>query len=169
MTALENKLITFEAIRLTGYDAQPQNSYEDLTICVGFNLKRGEASNVFGSVLPGVDFDSVYNRSTSLTRDQCMALFRHDLTQIYIPRAEIVVGPKLCSFPVNVKIAIVNAVYRGDLSYYHRTAGYIRDSDWYSASLEYLDNDEYRNCHRLGIPGVCARMEWNAEQFRTMG
>ncbi|XP_064613421.1 uncharacterized protein LOC135477195 isoform X1 [Liolophura sinensis] len=168
MTALENKLITYEAIRLTAYDAQPQSSYEDLTICVGFNLKRDGARTVFRSVLPGVDFDSVYNRRASLTRDQCMALFRHDLTQTYIPRAKRVAGNQFCGFPENVKIAIVNAVYRGDLAYNHRTAGYIRAGNWCAVADEYLDNYQYRNCRQLGIPGVCTRMDWNAAQFRTM-
>lgn len=33
MTALENKLIEYEGIRYTAYDAQPSNSYVDWTIC----------------------------------------------------------------------------------------------------------------------------------------
>ncbi|XP_064613427.1 uncharacterized protein LOC135477198 [Liolophura sinensis] len=168
MTALENKLITYEAIRLTAYDAQPKSKYEDLTICVGFNLKRGGARTVFRSVLPGVNFDSVYNRRASLTRNQCMALFRYDLTQTYIPRAKRVAGRHFCGFPENVKIAIVNAVYRGDLAYKHRTACYIRAGKWCAVANEYLNNYQYRNCRRLGIPGVCTRMNWNAAQFRTM-
>lgn len=43
-------------------------------IGVGFNLKRGNARQVFAKALPGVSFDAVY-KGQSLTEDQCMKLF----------------------------------------------------------------------------------------------
>ncbi|XP_064613492.1 uncharacterized protein LOC135477244 [Liolophura sinensis] len=168
MAALENKLIEYEGIRYTAYDAQPSNSYVDWTICVGFNLKRSEARSVFSTVLPGVSFDSVYAGHTSLSRAQCMSLFGHDLTKTYIPRAQTVAGSQFCGLPVNVKIALVSAVYRGDLAYSHKTAQYMRAGNWCSVPAEYLNYYQYTHCHQLGIPGVCTRMKWNADQFQTM-
>ncbi|CAC5416954.1 unnamed protein product [Mytilus coruscus] len=165
MNALEQKLLQYESLRTTAYDAQPKSSYKDWTVCVGFNLKRGNARNVFAKALPGVNFDAVYN-GQALTREQCMKLFAYDLDANYVSQPKGRFGASFCQLPRNVKIAIVNAYYRGDMG--PKTQSLIANGDWCHVKAEYLNHGDYINCVSKGIPGVCTRMDWNADQFQSM-
>ncbi|XP_052065897.1 fibroin heavy chain-like [Mytilus californianus] len=165
MNALEQKLLQYESLRTTAYDAQPKSSYKDWTVCVGFNLKRGNARNVFAKALPGVSFDAVYN-GQPLTREQCMKLFAYDLDANYVSQPKGRFGASFCQLPLNVKIAIVNAYYRGDMG--PKTQSLIANGDWCHVKAEYLNHGDYINCVSKGIPGVCTRMDWNADQFQSM-
>jgi len=69
------------------------------------------------------------------------------------------------SLPLLVQQALVNAVYRGEIKYKHKTAEYMRTNQWDKVADEYLDNKEYNDAG----DGVRARMEWNAAQFRAYG
>ena len=65
-----------------------------------------------------------------------------------------------------MKIAIINAVYRGDIG--TKTAQLIKNKDWCKVADEYLNHNGYKNCVANGMSGIKKRMDWNAEQFRSM-
>ena len=94
-------------------------------------------------------------------------LFQHDINNIYEPRAKNKIGKDVYDkLPSNVKTAVVNAVYRGDLG--PKTAKLIKEGNWKEVGKEYLNHKQYKNADKLGIPGVKTRMDWNKEQFDTM-
>ena len=54
------------------------------------------------------------------------------------------------------QIAIVSALYRGDLQLHHKTAALMRDGRWQEAAIEYLDHDEYKR-ERATDSGIAQR------------
>ena len=91
------------------------------------------------------------------------------MIKVYIPRAIGKVGDSiLCDsdLPLNVILAIMSAVYRGDMG--PKTAQLIKDEDWCKVAAEYLDHEGYRNCVANGLSGIKIRMDWNAAQFQSM-
>lgn len=98
-----------------------------------------------------------------------MLSFQHDLSTTFIPGAIRYAGEQFCDLPENVKIAVVSAVYRGDLGDdTPKTSHLMRTGQWCKVPAEYLDHGDYKTCHQKGLAGICTRMDWNAEQFRTM-
>ena len=49
-----------------------------------------------------------------------------------------------------------------------KAAQLIKDKDWCKVADEYLDHQGYKNCEANGLGGIKIRMDWNAEQFRSM-
>jgi len=68
---------------------------------------------------------------------------------------------KYDSFPIYVRKAILNAIYRGDLG--PATIKLINAGKWAEVSKEYLDHANYKNPR--GMSGVVARMKSNADAF----
>lgn len=103
------------------------------------------------------------------THFECFIIFlsfQFDLITVYIPKAKRLTGAQFCDFPLNVKIAVISAVYRGDMG--PKTAKLIREKKWCQVAKEYLDHQGYRTCRERRLSGICKRMEWNAKQFQTM-
>lgn len=69
--------------------------------------------------------------------------------------------PKYDTFPDEVKKAIVNAIYRGDLG--PKTIGLINAGKWDKVPTQYLDHPNYTNPGKL--TGVVKRMKSNANAF----
>ncbi|XP_053382998.1 uncharacterized protein LOC123540755 isoform X2 [Mercenaria mercenaria] len=167
-TDMKKVIEGYEGMNLKAYDAQPKNpKVHDTTIGIGFNLNRPDAKETFEKIVPGVDFNKVKSGKQTITEDQARALFDHDIDNIYEPRARNKVGKDVYDkLPSNVKTALVNAVYRGDLG--PKTTNLIKQGKWDKVGKEYLDHEQYRNADKLGIPGVKTRMDWNKKQFDTM-
>ncbi|XP_053382412.1 nucleolar protein dao-5-like isoform X2 [Mercenaria mercenaria] len=167
-TDIKKVIEKYEGMRLKAYDAQPKNpKVHDTTIGIGFNLNRPDAEKTFKKHVPGVDFNKVKSGEQTITKEQARALFNHDVDNIYEPRARNKVGKDVYDkLPSNVKAAVVNAVYRGDLG--PKTTNLIKQGKWKEVGKEYLDHNQYKNADKLGIPGVKTRMDWNKEQFDTM-
>ena len=70
-------------------------------------------------------------------------------------------------YPVIVQAAIVDGFYRGDLSGSPKTLALIRQSRWKAASVELLNNQEYRRAAKQGMLGVKLRMDWRARVFAS--
>ncbi|XP_053381908.1 uncharacterized protein LOC128549334 [Mercenaria mercenaria] len=167
-TDMKKVIEKYEGIRIKAYDAQPKNpKVHDTTIGIGFNLNRDGAKETFEKIVPGVDFNNVKSGQQTITEDQARALFNHDVDNIYEPRARNKVGKDVYDkLPSNVKTAVVNAVYRGDLG--PKTTDLIKQGKWNEVGKEYLDHNQYKNAEELGISGVKTRMDWNKKQFDTM-
>ncbi|XP_053404966.1 uncharacterized protein LOC128558779 [Mercenaria mercenaria] len=157
----------FESYTLTMTDVNPKPKVFDPTIGYGFSLKRGDAKATFNKVLPGVNFDKVLSGKKAITWEQAKKLFHHDIDNIYIPRAERKIGKKLFGgLTMNVKTAIVNAFYRGDIG--PKTIALIKQEKWAEAAVEYLNHNGYKNAKKNGMSGIIPRMKCNAEQFKKV-
>ncbi|XP_053389277.1 uncharacterized protein LOC128552273 [Mercenaria mercenaria] len=157
----------FEGIRLKAYDAQPNNpKVHDTTIGIGHNLNRPDAEETFAELLPDVDFEKVKSGEQEITEDEARTLFKHDIIKKVNEVKELVGNDVYNSVPSDVKTALVNARYRGDLT--EEVAELINEGNWEAAGKKYLEHDQYKNAEQLGIPGVIKRMDWNKEQFDTM-
>ena len=69
---------------------------------------------------------------------------------------------KFDTFPLTVKIAVINALYRGDMG--PKTMILLNQNKFADAAREYLDHREYET---TGNKGVKKRMEWNAAVFKN--
>lgn len=61
--------------------------------------------------------------------------------------------------PRGLKRAIFSEHYRGSVQQSPNTVKLINAGEWADASLEFLDNDQYRNAEALKIRGIRPRME----------
>jgi hypothetical protein len=64
--------------------------------------------------------------------------------------------------PMTVKIAALNAMFRGDLG--PKAMHWLSQNQFQKAAEEYLNNNEYRTTRNTGVR---KRMEWNAKVFRS--
>lgn len=64
------------------------------------------------------------------------------------------------SLPINVRQALINAVYRGELKSTHDTVKLMNAGKWQAAADEYIDRQDYRESS-----SIRKRMDWNREQF----
>ena len=99
---------------------------------------------------------------TGITDIEAVKLLMSDIDTAINKIKTVLNIKKFNSFPINVRQALVNATYRGELNPGHKTVEYIRTGQWSKVADEYLDNQEYRT----GDQGVKTRMDWNAAQFR---
>ena len=76
--------------------------------------------------------------------------------------------PQYDSYPVCVQVAILDGFYRGCLSGSPKTLRLIRKGRWTEASVEYLNNREYRISKKKKT-GVYLRMKRNAVKFLRYG
>ena len=67
------------------------------------------------------------------------------------------------TLPLPVKIAALNAYYRGDLG--PRTMDLLNQNKFSDAAREYLKHNEYRTTRNLGVK---KRMEYNAAIFKSV-
>lgn len=128
------------------------------------DLSNKPGTNVIGighNLLPGEKFGSL----SPIAIEQ---LFKKDLV-IHIARARQLL-PKFDQYPNEVRVAILDGVFRGDLPISPKTLNHMRNNKWTAAAQEYLTNKEY-TLAKKGIknPGVATRMERNAKIFANYG
>lgn len=99
-------------------------------------------------------------KGKQLTQQEIMDLFKKDLDK-KIQLAKSYFGAKFESFSDDLKIAIIDGYFRGDLSQSPRTRELLRRGNFKAAAKEYLNNDEYRAALTSGS-GVAKRMQGNA-------
>lgn len=110
------------------------------TIAYGHKLQKGE------------DF------SRGITDDQATQLLRKDInSKLGLARKRI---KNFDSLPLTVRIAAINALYRGDMG--PRTMQHLSNQDFAAAAKEYLNHQEYKNTSSKGVKD---RMNWNAKVF----
>ncbi|CAH1779966.1 unnamed protein product, partial [Owenia fusiformis] len=143
------------------------NSKGNRTVGIGFNMERPGARKVWETILPGVDFDKVYNKQLALRDDQIKTLFKADLGAQFIP----VVRHLIPGFEVmcaEVQAAIVDALYRGHLS--PAMQALIKKRKWKEAAKEYTNQGDYRNAlkGRRGFKDIKIRMDENKAIFEKL-
>lgn len=118
------------------------------------SLEGGAGTIAYGhKILPDEDFSSGITESAA-----------EDLLQKDIEKKITLLKSKISNFealPMTIKIAAINAVYRGDLG--PKTMSLLAQSQFDKAAKEYLNHSEYRTTKN---PGVKKRMEWNAKVFQ---
>jgi GH24 family phage-related lysozyme (muramidase) len=67
--------------------------------------------------------------------------------------------PKYKNFPIDVKVPIFSEYYRGSIPQSKNTLKLINNGKYKEAAIEFLNNNEYKNAVKLGIPGIRTRME----------
>jgi GH24 family phage-related lysozyme (muramidase) len=127
------------------------------TIGIG-HLFKAESPQIFRQLFgTKYNFEAVKSGRVPLERRDVYALFDYDAKQ-HLARVRRVI-PRFDTFPRPVKLALADAVYRGDLG--KTTANLINQGRWRDAAQQYLNRRDYRNRHALGISGIGPRMERN--------
>lgn len=124
------------------------------------SFEGGTDTIAYGHKLTQSDIDS--GRFTNgITEASAIQLLKTDLYAASKKAKKLV--PEYSTFPDNVRQALINATYRGELKSTHRTVKLMNAGKWKAASAEYLNNAEYKSG-----TGVKDRMDWNHAQFLTM-
>jgi hypothetical protein len=117
-----------------------------------------------------LDTKLIPTQGVGLTGELIGKDFFKDALPIYLNRARAVT-PEYDELPRDKRLAILSAVYRGDLSPKHRTAELMREGKWKEAAKEYLNHGDYMKAkaenQKAGriANGVQTRMERNAAAF----
>lgn len=114
------------------------------TIAYGHKLQKGE------------DF------SKGITDGEAVRLLEKDISaKIDLAKKHI---KNFDSLPMTVKIATINALYRGDMG--PKTMQLLSQNKFDAAAKEYLNHREYRTTSNRGVKN---RMDWNATVFKNAG
>lgn len=103
-----------------------------------------------------------YNRfaGRTLSDSEVLELFNKDIqSKLFLVRQHF--GSKFDNYSDNLKIAILDGYFRGDLSGSPKARALLKAGDFDGAAREYLNNAEYRKAQATGS-GVAARMQRNA-------
>ena len=119
------------------------------------SLEGGSDTIAYGhKIQPGENF------SKGLTDSDALKLLEKDIDKkLKIAKSQM---KKFDTFPLTVKIAVINALYRGDMG--PKTMILLNQNKFADAAREYLDHREYKT---TGNKGVKKRMEWNAAVFKN--
>lgn len=149
-----DNLIPYEGIREYVY-----NDGKGLpTIGIG-HLITPKSHSIFKNLfnISDQEYNDIVNKKRKLTKDQIYKLFyNYDLKE-HINRAKSRL-PKFDTYPEYLKVALVNAIYRGDLG--KNTAQLINSGNWVAASKEYIKHKDY-NSPNPRLKGITPRMDKN--------
>ena len=67
--------------------------------------------------------------------------------------------PNLPKLPSHLRNQMIDSSYQGSLLGSRKTLDLINKNKWTEASKQFLNNQEYKNATKLGVPGVRPRME----------
>lgn len=161
------KVLLTEASALTNDFLQKIMNWEN-SIKSGWNDKKqrwfphksfegGNPTIAYGHKVTDQDIRS--NRfKNGLTQSEAIELLNKDLFAASLIAARLVDSYQ--SLPVNVRQALINAVYRGELHSTDKTVKLMNVGKWKAAADEYINRSDYKS-----NSGVRKRMDWNREQF----
>jgi LysM repeat protein len=127
----------------------PHGSVEGGTGTIAYGHKLTSRDIATGRFAKGISQQD----AEQLLKDDLFAASRKALAMI----------PKYKSLPDNVRQALINAAYRGEIKSTHKTVKLMNADNWSAAAKEYLNNAEYNS-----RPGVQNRMDWNQKQFLSI-
>jgi LysM repeat protein len=127
----------------------PHGSVEGGTGTIAYGHKLTSRDIATGRFTKGISQQD----AEQLLKDDLFAASRKALAMI----------PKYKSLPDNVRQALINAAYRGEIKSTHKTVKLMNADNWSAAAKEYLNNAEYNS-----RPGVQNRMDWNQKQFLSI-
>ena len=101
-----------------------------------------------------------------ISEDQVYELFTNDIqTKLQTARR---IFPKYDEFPLDLKIKLLDGIFRGDVSGSPNTIKLINAGEWKKAANEFLDNKEYKEAVKKGY-GTAPRMKKIADAIEAMG
>lgn len=119
------------------------------------SLEGGADTIAYGhKILPGEDF------SKGLTEDEAQKLLKADIAKKLNDARRLIKG--FDSLPVQVKVAALNALYRGDLG--PKTISWLNQRNFKQAAKEYLNHREYKTTSNVGVK---KRMDWNYNVIKS--
>jgi len=159
------------AENLIPYEGKSLRVYNDgigkPTIGIG-HLIIPESRSIFNKVLgiSNQEYNDIIDKKKKLTEDQMYKLFyEYDLDK-HINRAKDSL-PNFGSYPQYVQIALVNAVYRGDLfpkGNRKKITDLINSGNWAAAAKAYINHPQY-NSLKKGLRGIKPRMNTNQKSM----
>ena len=103
-----------------------------------------------------------YYRGRTLSQEEIYDLFAKDMQKkLSLVKKHF---PKYNSYSDELKIAILDGYFRGDLAHSDKTRALLNAGKFKAAAKEYLNHDEYRAALASGS-GVAPRMQRNARIF----
>ena len=99
-------------------------------------------------------------KKNGLTDDEAKELLKKDIRLKMNDARRLIKG--FDNLPIQVRIAALNALYRGDLG--PKTIQFLGIRDFKQAAKEYLNHKEYRTTTNKGVK---KRMNWNAAVFKN--
>jgi GH24 family phage-related lysozyme (muramidase) len=124
------------------------------------SVEGGTGTIAYGHKLTSRDIASG-RFANGITQEEAEKLLKDDLFAASKKALQLV--PNYQSLPDNVRQALINAAYRGEIKSTHNTIKLMNAGKWSAAAKEYLNNAEYNS-----RPGVRGRMDWNHKQFLSM-
>ena len=100
-----------------------------------------------------------------LTEDQVLDLFKKDIKSKLDTAHRLF--PKFEEYPVDLRIRLLDGIFRGDVSASPNTIKLINAGEWEKAANEFLDNKEYKEAVKKGY-GTAPRMKQIADAMRSM-
>jgi GH24 family phage-related lysozyme (muramidase) len=117
------------------------------------SLEGGTPTIAYGHKMkPGENF------SAGITDSEAEALLQKDIRNKLTELKKRI--KSFDALPMTIKIAAVNAAFRGDLG--PKTMDLLAKNQFAQAAKEYLNHNEYRTTSNSGVK---KRMEWNAKVF----
>jgi len=121
------------------------------------SFEGGNPTIAYGHKVTDQDIRS--NRfKNGVTQSEAIELLKNDLFAASQKAAGLIDSYQ--SLPVNVRQALINAAYRGELKSTNKTVKLMNASNWKAAADEYINRVDYKS-----NSGVRKRMDWNREQF----
>jgi hypothetical protein len=119
------------------------------------SIEGGSNTIAYGhKIQPNEKFDQ------GLSDEEAIELLRKDVKdKIKVAKDKI---KNFNALPLNVKIATINALFRGDMG--PKTMELLGQSKFDEAATEYLNHREYRTTSNSGVK---KRMEWNYKVFKS--
>ena len=116
-------------------------------------------------IKPGEDF-------TNFDEEAAEKLFESDLSLNIAKTKDIF--PKYDTYPVDIKKALVDGVFRGDYKKTHKTVKHINEGLWDKVPKEYINRKDYRKSKASEgtsepMTGVYKRLDENAALFKGYG
>ncbi len=154
-----NYTANFEGRRPKGYDPNPDDGKPEPTIGVGHYLGRPDSRKTFLETFPNVNYNAVLLGKQELTNEQIDTLFAVDLPK-YVKIAKSFF-PKFDSYSLDLRKALVDGCYRGDISDSPKTRSLIIEGKFVEAGIEYTNRDDYRQAPAKGQMGIVHRIQKN--------
>ena len=134
-----------------------------MTVGVG-HVVTGEDRQLFRQLFGAdADVEGIMSGRTPISREQAKTLFERDLRK-HLAKTESIF-PRLAEYPPSVQEALVDGVFRGDLSGSPNTIALIHEGKWAEAAKEYLNHREFLTTK---LSGVVDRMRENAKRIGAM-
>lgn len=146
-----------------------QDDHKLWTVGVGHLIGKGTSRDKENYIKQRKDA----GKPVALTRSEAMSIFQKDLNRVYNTLLRVF-GEKWYQFPNELKVALVDVAFRGDLASrqtgkLHKFVGMLKRGEYKAAAEEYLDHEEYKKRVKEGVDSVVRRMNSNHAIMKSIG